>query len=149
RSIFSGQGLLAVLDAPWVVVYVAVIWAAHPWLGVAAAVASAVMLGLALLNDRLTRRRIETVQVDAWKANRYLEASLENAEVAETLGMRQALIARWSRMNTAVTDLQRPTARRSVAMAALTRMFRQAVQVLLQALGAYVVITGEASPGVL
>src|SRR5689334_9079347 len=35
RNLFSAQGLLAVFDAPWVLVYVAVIWLAHPVLGVA------------------------------------------------------------------------------------------------------------------
>ncbi|HEY8356171.1 MAG TPA: type I secretion system permease/ATPase [Ramlibacter sp.] len=149
RTVFSGQGLLAIMDVPWVVVYVAVIWLAHPWLGIASAIACAVMLGLALLNDRLTRSNIETLQAHAGKTNRYLEASVDNAEVVETLGMRHAVVDRWRRMNGTVTDLQRPTARRSVSMAAITRMFRQAVQVLLQALGAYVVITGEATPGVL
>ncbi|MGV3573124.1 MAG: type I secretion system permease/ATPase [Ramlibacter sp.] len=149
RAVFSGQGLLAILDVPWVVIYVAVIWMAHPWLGIAAAISCAVMLGLALLNDRLTRGNIEALQSNAWKTNRYLEASVDNAEVVETLGMRDAVVNRWRRMNGAVTELQRPTAQRSVSMAALTRMFRQAVQVLLQALGAYVVITGEATPGVL
>ncbi|MDB5751721.1 MAG: type secretion system ATPase [Ramlibacter sp.] len=149
RAVFSGQGLLAILDVPWVVIYVAVIWMAHAYLGIAAALACVAMLGLALLNDRLTRSNIEALQANAWKTNRYLEASVENAEVVETLGMRRALVERWRRMNGAVTELQRPTARRSVGMASLTRMFRQAVQVLLQALGAYVVITGEATPGVL
>lgn len=149
RTVFSGQGLLAILDVPWVVIYVAVIWLAHPYLGVASAVACLIMLGLALLNDRLTRSNIEALQANAWKTNRYLEASVDNAEVVETLGMRRNLVERWRRMNASVTDLQRPTAQRSVGMASVTRMFRQAVQVLLQALGAYVVITGEATPGVL
>ena len=33
RGAFSAQGLLAVFDAPWLVVYVALIWLAHPDLG--------------------------------------------------------------------------------------------------------------------
>src|SRR5437867_13219531 len=37
RALFSAQGLLALFDSPWVIVYVAVIWLAHPMLGMAAA----------------------------------------------------------------------------------------------------------------
>src|SRR5688572_12592463 len=44
RALFSSQGLLALFDAPWIVVYVAVIWLAHPALGIAAAVAALLML---------------------------------------------------------------------------------------------------------
>ena len=40
RALFSAQGLLALFDAPWVLVYVAVIWFAHPLLGLAAAAAA-------------------------------------------------------------------------------------------------------------
>lgn len=149
RALFSAQGLLALFDAPWAIVYVAVIWLAHPVLGIAAAGAALVMLALALINDFVTRREIEALQKAAAGATRYLEASLQNAEVAQTLGMTDALIARWRQKNAEVTALQQPTAAKTVAMAALTRMVRQAVQVLMMALGAHLVISGEASAGVM
>ena len=149
RALFSAQGLLALFDAPWVVVYVAVIWLANPVLGTAAAAAAVVMLALALINDFVTRREIEALQKAAARATRYLEASLQNAEVAQALGMTDALIARWQQKNADVTALQQPTATKTVAMAALTRTVRQAVQVMMLALGAWLVISGEATPGVM
>ncbi len=149
RSLFSAQGLLAVFDAPWVVVYVAVIWLAHPLLGSAAAMAALLMLVLAIVNDRLTRKNIEALQKAAADATRYLEASLQNSEVAQTMGMTDSLISRWRRKNAEVTALQRPTASRTVAMAATTRTLRQLIQVLMLALGAWLVIRAEATPGVM
>ncbi len=149
RNLFSAQGLLALFDTPWVFIYLAVIWLAHPWLGIAAAAASLLMLALAVANDRITRRDIEALQQEAAKATRYLEASLQNAEVVQSLGMGDALLGRWRVLNARVTELQGPTARRSVAMAAVTRATRQAVQVLMQALGAWLVISGEGTPGIL
>jgi PrtD family type I secretion system ABC transporter len=149
RALFSAQGLLALFDSPWVIVYVAVIWLAHPVLGIAAACAAMLMLALAVINDFVTRREIEALQKAAAGATRYLEASLQNAEVAQTLGMTDALIARWRQKNAEVTALQQPTATKTVAMAALTRTVRQAVQVLMLALGAWLVISGEASAGVM
>ena len=59
RTLFSANGLIALFDAPWVVFYVAVIWAFHPALGMGAALAAVVMLALAWLNDRLSRRALE------------------------------------------------------------------------------------------
>ncbi|MDP9911822.1 PrtD family type I secretion system ABC transporter [Variovorax boronicumulans] len=149
RNLFSSQGLLALFDVPWTFVYVAVIWLVHPMLGMAAAAASVLMLVLAVVNDRITRRDIEALQKEAARATRYLEASMQNAELAQSLGMGEAVIGRWRNLNAGVAALQGPTARKSVAMAALTRTTRQAVQVLLQALGAYLVITGEGTPGIL
>jgi PrtD family type I secretion system ABC transporter len=149
RALFSAQGLLALFDAPWVVVYVAVIWLAHPVLGMAAAIAAVAMLALALINDFVTRRQIEALQKAAAGATRYLESSLHNAEVAQTLGMTDALIAHWRKKNAHVTALQQPTATKTVAMAALTRTVRQSVQVMILALGAWLVISGEATAGVM
>lgn len=149
RNLFAAQGLLALFDTPWALVYVAVIWLAHPLLGMAAAAASLLMLILAVVNDRITRRDIEALQKEAAQATRYLESSMQNAEVVQSLGMGDALLGRWRTLNARVTALQGPTARKSVAMAAFTRTTRQAVQVLMQALGAYLVISGEGTPGIL
>ncbi|MES2484049.1 MAG: type I secretion system permease/ATPase [Pseudomonadota bacterium] len=148
RAAFSAQGLLAVFDAPWMLIYIALIWLAHPWLGLTAAGAAALMLVLTFVNDWLTRRDIEALQKAASGATRYLEASLANAEVVQTLGMTDALLARWRAKSAEVLRLQGPTARKTVSMAALTRTLRQAVQILMLAVGAYLVITGQASPGV-
>lgn len=149
RALFSAQGLLALFDAPWALVYVAVIWLAHPVLGVTALAAAALMLVLALVNDRITRRQIEALQKAAAGATRYLEASLANAEVAQTLGMTDALLARWRDKNADAVALQQPTAARSVAMSAITRTTRQALQVLMMAVAAWLVIHAEASAGVM
>jgi PrtD family type I secretion system ABC transporter len=149
RTLFSSQGLLALFDAPWLLVYVAVIGLAHPALGIAAAVAAALMIGLALFNDFLTRRDIAALQKAAGGATRYLEASMANAEVAQALGMTDALLARWRTKNAEVSALQAPTARKSVFMAATTRTLRQAVQVGMLALGAWLVIRGEATAGIM
>jgi len=115
----------------------------------AAAGSALLMLALALINDFVTRPEIEALQKTATGATRYLDASLQNAEVAQTLGMTDALIARWRAKNAEVTALQQHTATKTVAMAALTRTVRQGVQVLMMALGAYLVISGEASAGVM
>lgn len=149
RGLFSAQGLLALFDAPWLLVYVAVIWIFHPILGVAAAVSAATMLLLAFLNDRMTRSGIEALQREAAHSGRYLEASLANAEVVQALGMAPALINHWRRLNHKVTELQRPIARKSVAIASMTRALRQSIQIMVLALGAYLVITHEATAGVM
>ena len=148
RALFSAQGLLALFDTPWIAVYVAVIWMAHWWLGLTALAAALLMLGLAVANDRLTRGAIESLQRAAASSTRYLETSLANAEVVQALGMTDALIERWRQKNAQATALQGPTAQRTVAMAALTRTVRQGVQIVMLSVGAWLVISGHASPGI-
>jgi len=148
RSLFSAQGLVALFDTPWIAVYVAIIWMAHWWLGAAALAAAVLMLALAVANDLFTRRAIEALQKAASGSTRYLETSLANAEVVQALGMTDSLIARWRQKNAEANALQGPTAQRTVAMAALTRTLRQAVQIVMLSVGAWLVISGQGSPGI-
>jgi PrtD family type I secretion system ABC transporter len=149
RNAFSANGLIALFDAPWVVAYVLVIWAFHPALGMGAAAASVVMLILAWMNDLVSRRSLEDLQQEARGAARYVESSLRNAEVLQALGMTETLLARWQALQNRVMALQTSSSRRGVAFSAMTRCFRQAIQILMLALGAWLVLSEHASPGIM
>ena len=149
RAMFSSQGLVAIMDAPWAIVYIGVISVANIWLGLLSLCAALLMLGLAVFNDRMTKASIEKLQKDAGASQRFLDQAMGNAEVAQAMGMADALIQRWTGMSTKVADQQDPVARRSVMMASVTRIARQVTQILMTSLGAYLVIKGEATPGVM
>jgi ABC-type protease/lipase transport system fused ATPase/permease subunit len=136
RNLFSANGVTAVFDAPWVIVYVGVIWLFHPVLGMGAAFCAAVMLLLAWLNDRFTRKTLDTLQVEGLRASRYVEGSLRNAEVLQAMGMTERLLRRWHLQQDAVLDLQTRVTRTSVAFTALTKFVRQVIQVGMMSLGA-------------
>ena len=141
RAVFSANGIVALLDAPWAVVYVAVIWLFHPALGIGAAFAAFLMLGLAWLNDRVTRRSLEGLQKDGQRASQYVESSLRNAEVLQVLGMTENLLERWLLLKDQVALLHTRATRNGVGFTALTRFSRQAIQILMLALGAYLVLS--------
>ena len=149
RSVFSANGVIAVFDAPWVVVYVGVIWLFHPALGIGAAFSALLMLALAWLNDRISRRSLETLQSEGRRASQYVESSLRNAEVLQALGMTQRLLARWRALQDRVAAMQTSASRTTVAFTAATKAVRQTIQILMLALGAYLVLTQQASAGVM
>ena len=149
RAVFSSNGLLALFDAPWVVIYVLVIWGFHPALGIGAAFAALLMLLLAWLNDRVSRGALENLQKDARRVSQYVESSLRNAEVLQALGMTESLLARWRSLQNRVTAMQTSASRSGVAFSATTRFVRQAVQILMLSLGAYLVLTQQASAGIM
>jgi ATP-binding cassette subfamily C exporter for protease/lipase/ATP-binding cassette subfamily C protein EexD len=147
RGVFAAHGLIALFDAPWVLVYVGVIWAVHPALGLSAALASCLMLLLAWLNDRISRRALEGLQHEGRRAMQYVESSLRNAEVLQALGMTEHLLARWRTLQDQVAALHTRASCSSVAFTAVTRCTRQAIQIGMLALGAYLVLTQHASSG--
>ncbi|MFZ2649740.1 MAG: type I secretion system permease/ATPase [Burkholderiaceae bacterium] len=149
RNLFSANGVTAVFDAPWVVVYVGVIWLFHPMLGIGAALCAALMLGLAWLNDKVTRGALDTLQTEGLRVSRYVEGSLRNAEVLQAMGMTERLLERWRKQQDEVLDMQTRATRASVAFLAITKFVRQAIQVVMMSLGAYLVLTQQASAGVM
>jgi PrtD family type I secretion system ABC transporter len=149
RALFAANGLIAVFDAPWVFIYVAVIWMFHPALGMGAAFAAVLMLGLAWLNDRLSRDAMETLQKEGRRASHYVESSLRNAEVLQALGMTQRLLARWRGLQNQIAGMQTSASRRAVGFTVATKTVRQAIQILMLSLGAWLVLSQEASGGIM
>jgi PrtD family type I secretion system ABC transporter len=149
RNVFSANGLVAVCDAPWVFFYVAIIWAFHPALGIGAGCAALVMLGLAWLNDRLSRRSLDNLQQEGRRASQYVESSLRNAEVLQALGMTKSLLERWRALQQRIAAEQAAASRTSVVFMAGTRVVRQSVQILMMSLGAYLVLSQQASAGIM
>ena len=149
RNLFSANGITAVFDAPWVIVYVGVIWLFHPLLGIGAALCAALMLVLAWLNDKVTRDALDTLQTEGLRVSRYVEGSLRNAEVLQAMGMTERLLDRWRKQQDEILDMQTRATRASVAFLAITKFVRQAIQVVMLSLGAYLVLTQQASAGVM
>jgi ATP-binding cassette subfamily C exporter for protease/lipase/ATP-binding cassette subfamily C protein EexD len=149
RTLLSTHGVIALFDAPWVLVYVLVIWGFHPALGLGAAIAGGLMLILAWLNDRIGRRALDSLQQESRRATQYVESSLRNAEVLQALGMTENLLGRWRTLSSRVAALHTRASRAGVAFTALTRCVRQSIQIAMLALGAYLVLAEHASAGVM
>src|SRR5207244_4367045 len=97
RSFLAGPGVIALFDAPWLPAYLVLICLFHPLLGAMALAGAATMVGLAVLNERLTRAPLERSAAQAARGARLLESGLRNAEVIRALGMHGALVRRWAR----------------------------------------------------
>ncbi len=148
RQFLSGPGPMALFDAPWAPVYLAVIFIfMHAWLGVFAAGGAVVLFIFALLNEILTKSRLEEASRSNMAAHVFAEENRRNAEVIQAMGMIGSMRARWEKLRgTALTDQDRATDRASVITSA-TKSLRLLLQSLMLALGAYLAINNEISPG--
>src|SRR3970282_926407 len=99
RAFLTGPGIIAMFDAPWVPLFIVVIFLFHPMLGVVALLGALLLLGLAVLNEKLSRRSLEAMQTDARLAGRFVDQSLGNAEVVGALGMVDNVTQDWREMS--------------------------------------------------
>ena len=149
RAFLSGPGVVAIFDAPWAVVYLALIAAFDVRLGLLAAGSVALLLGAAALNHRWVRRGLADVQAGSRAAQRLGERTLQNAEVVSALGMGRALAARWPALTVRTQELTLGASARTGGLNSFSRAVRQCVQVAMMALGAWLVIRDGVTPGVM
>lgn len=149
RNFLVGSGIVALFDAPWVPIYILVIFLFHPLLGFTALLGALGLFGLTVANERLTRKRLEKLQADTRNASRFIDASLRHAEVIGALGMQHAVRRKWENLNGRVLDVQAQTSQQSGVMTGVTKFARQFIQCLMMAVGAYLVIDQHVSAGVM
>lgn len=149
RAFLSGQGITAMLDAPWLPVYLLVIWLFHPVLGAVAAAGAALLGLLAWINERATRTPLAALQARQRESGSFAESASRRAEVVAALGMGPALVRRWETLNRAALEAQASTSQTGGSLAGTGRILRQFVQITMLGAGAWLVIDQNASPGIM
>ena len=140
RQFLSGNGLFAFFDAPWLPIYIAVMFMFHPWFGWVATGSALLLLMLAFINERLTGPALAQANKEHIGATLYTTKNLRNAEVIESMGMLETLMDRWGRRQRSVLSLQSGASDRGSIISALSRTFRILVQSLVLGLGAYLAV---------
>jgi len=149
RAFLSGTGIHALFDAPWLPIFLLVICLMHPLLGLAAALGAGMLAVLAILNERQLRGRAERSLQASRETTRHAEVLTRNAEVIVGMGMTRAAVAAWQERHDRLLDAQAQLGAGSSRLSALARAIRQGLQVVMLALGAWLVIGMHASPGIM
>lgn len=149
RSFLTGSSIISLFDAPWVPVYIAVVFMFHPLLGWIALAGALVLLILGYINEKLTREPLNEMTTATRRASHYIDTGLRNAEVINALGMLSDLARRWQKLNAGVIDAQSRTGRRGGVITAVTKFVRLAIQILSLCVGAWLVIEQHVSTGIM
>jgi len=149
RQFATSNGLFAFLDAPWFPIYLIVIYFFHPALGLFALAAAVLLAIMAVISDRVARGPLEEANQASILANQYVNNNLRNAEIIEALGMLDHLKRKWYLMQSTVLERQSFASDKAGVAVALTKMIRLMSQSGVLALGAYLTLHGQATPGVM
>ena len=149
RAFLSGAGIVALFDAPWMIVYIALVAAFSPLLGALALASCIVLMVLAWVNESGTRKSVEQAQQASRDVGQFVDATLRSPEVVRALGMTPALARRWEARTGAIQTRQLAIQRISGWVGSATRFFRQSVQVVMMGTAAWMVIQQQATAGVM
>ncbi len=147
RGFVGGPGMFHLFDAPWVPIYLAVIFLLHPALGWLATAGAALLFGLAVASELATRRSLRTGGRRLAAQQQRAEDFVRRAEVIEAMGMLPALTAIWAGH---AAEAQVALARgwhRAALLGAAARFCRFLVQVTVIGLGAWLAMHDALTAG--
>ncbi|MFM8330551.1 MAG: type I secretion system permease/ATPase, partial [Candidatus Methylumidiphilus sp.] len=147
RQFLTGNGLFAFFDAPWLPIYVLLLFLFHFWFGMAAVISVVVLVGLAIWNELSTQADLKEANVQSNEASQMTQSHLRNAEAIEAMGMLPRMRGRWQHKQLAVLALQARASAKGGLINALVKTFRMTIQSLVLGLGAYLAIHKEITPG--
>ncbi|HEB97131.1 MAG TPA: type I secretion system permease/ATPase [Sedimenticola thiotaurini] len=147
RTFLSGTGIFSLFDAPFIPLYVGVIYLMHPMLGSLAIGGAVLLFIIAVINELATRRPIEAAGEFSAKAQSQVEQYVRHADVIEAMGMTPAVIDRWRSSNSdALLSLSKASDKINTA-GSFARYLRFMLQIALYGTGAFLFIEHELLPG--
>jgi PrtD family type I secretion system ABC transporter len=149
RSYIGGPGPAALFDVPWIPVYLAICFAFHWTIGVAALCGGLILIALTIATEMMTKAPMGEVAQHGAQRNSLAEASRRNAEVLHAMGMAGNLAANWAKSNAAYMSGQRRANDVTSTIGSVSRIVRLALQSGVLGIGAYLVIYQLATPGII
>jgi ATP-binding cassette subfamily C protein EexD len=149
RQFLTGNGLFAFFDAPWMPVYLGLLFIFHPWYGWFSVFTAIILCIVAYATEKATTKTLSEANNAAIATRGLLGKNLRNAEIIESMGMLNNIRQRWMVGAVKVLDLQAIASSRAGLLTALSKVIRMSSQSLILGLGAYLVIEREISPGLM
>ncbi|MEM7068165.1 MAG: type I secretion system permease/ATPase [Pseudomonadota bacterium] len=147
RQFLGSNGLPSLFDLPWVPIYLAVVYLLHVWLGLLATAGAVVVIGATILNELITRKPIKEASAFELRDMQFAEIANRNAESIIAMGMVGKLTDYWQSIRHMALANGQLAGARSEFIAAFNKSIRLLLQSGILALGAYLALLQEITPG--
>ena len=147
RQFLCGNGVFALFDLPWFVLFLLIMWLIHPnffWFSLVAVV---IMGTMAFITEKITGKRLKDANEQMNKGMGHMVNSLRNAEIIAALGMTGSVRNRQMGLSDEVLRLQTEASKLAGMMSSMSRAIRMLLQSLILALGAWMTIGGNFTGG--
>ena len=149
RQMLTGPAFGVLFDLPWMPLFMLVLFVVDPVIGVITFLGALVLFGVALLQDIRTRPLMKEANEAALRSYGFTDQALKNNEVVRAMGLTEPLAARWRGFRQTTMDRSSVASDDASFMSNISRGLRQAIQVLIIAVGAWLVVTGKIHAGLL
>jgi ATP-binding cassette subfamily C protein len=147
RTFLTSAGPIAIVDLPWVPVFLTICFLIHPWLGLAATVGGVVLFSMTLLTERASRTPARVAAQDAGRRSIMMEAQRRSGETVVAMGMAGALAQRWAKINDRYIAATGRLSDVAGSLGSVSKVLRLLLQSVILGLGAYLVLRQELTAG--
>lgn len=149
RQFIAGPGLIALMDAPWAVAFLALIFMIDSLLGAVALGGAIILLVLAVAAEVTTRDGMREGRTALIRAERHLGGTLRDADAVGVMGMAPRLREIWCAVQDDAVASRDMVSDRLGTLTALSKALRLLLQVAMLGAGAWLVLRQEITPGVM
>ncbi|MDX9815046.1 MAG: type I secretion system permease/ATPase [Sulfurimonadaceae bacterium] len=149
RQFMTGNGLFAFFDAPWMPIYIIVLFIFHPAFGFFAIFAAIVLVAITILNEYSTKDKLAEANNLSRASTIYVDSNIRNAEVVNAMGMRNNISKVWADKYYGFLNAQNSASDSAGIWSNLSKSLRVMFQSLILGLGGYLAINMEVTPGMM
>ena len=147
KTYLMSPGLITVLDTPWALVFIVVLFLLHTAVGWLTVVGALVIITMGLISDAKTKSLLKATNDAFVGSMRHTDQVSRHAETIKAMGMITNVTQGWNSLNETVQNTQDQMMRRQTFFTELTKFTRLLIQIFVTGLGAYLVLKGEFSSG--
>lgn len=147
QRLLTSPALMSLFDLPFTPLFLLVIFAFHPWMGILATVGGGVLILFAILNRIASRRPLEELNSTTQQAEVMGAQIRAESDLVHALGMREAAFARWQKARARALKASIGSTDTGRGWGTAIRTFRLFLQSAMLGLGAFLVLQGEMTAG--
>lgn len=147
KSYLTNPALLTMVDLPWAIIFIIVLFVIHPWMGFISVIGGSILVGLGYMSDKITKPLYNTINDESIRSMKQVDQATRNAEVIEVMGLLPNIIHSWQKMNHRVQATQSLVTKKQSLLSECSKFVRMVLQILVTGLGAYLVLQGKISTG--
>lgn len=140
KTFLTSIGINTLFDAPWSIIYIGVLFLIHPWMGWLSIFGAMLLLAFAFFNAYSTNAKLNEANEHQIRSMNQSEIATRNAEVIEAMGMMNAVTNHWKKYQNNSLALVSLASYRNGIISNFSRFIRTLIQMLVTALGAYLII---------
>ena len=149
RAFVASRGLSTLFDLPFVPLFVLLLAFVNPYLSLLTILGASVMVVLVVLTQMANRKNSAKASEQSARSNLTAQAFVRNAETVRAMGMNGHITEAWGKTFGDALDTQDRASATSAVFSGVSRSTRMLLQLAILGLGAWLVLQGKMTAGMI